>query len=311
MYSWGASTDDWASPGAYSFDSARKAAMDKDAKKAAARGGRTYLNRAAPDLDLVDPKGKKIRSKSKNPLVVAVDVTGSMAHWPAEIFDRLPLLYQTLSQYRPDVEISFSAIGDATSDKFPLQVADFGAGADLDAKLGALFGEGGGGGGARESYELFAHFVAERCEVPNASRDDGEKPFLILYGDEGFYPEVATAQIRHYLGIGAEVAPKSVQVWKKLLETWEVYLFRKTYGGAQEQEILKQWTEALGAQRIIPVHDELRAVDLALGLVARAWGRFEDFEKNMAARQPADVVAAVANSLSAKSSLASKKSRSA
>ena len=47
MYSWGADTDDWAKPGAYSFDSARKAAMDKDAKAAAAKGGRTYLNRSA------------------------------------------------------------------------------------------------------------------------------------------------------------------------------------------------------------------------------------------------------------------------
>jgi hypothetical protein len=307
MYSWGASTDDWASPGAYSFDSARKAAMDKDAKKAAARGGRTYLNRSAPDLDLVDPRGRKIRSQSTNPLVVAVDVTGSMAHWPAEIFDRLPLLYQTLSQYRPDVEISFAAIGDATCDRFPLQVADFGAGADLDPRLGALYGEGGGGGGAKESYELFAHFVAERCEVPNASKAD--KPFLILYGDEGFYPEVAPAQIRHYLGVGAEVAPKSLAVWKKLLETWEVYLFRKTYGGSEESKILAQWGEALGEQRIIPVHDELRAVDLALGLVARAWGRYEDFEQNMAARQPDAAIAAVANSLAAKSSLASRKSK--
>src|SRR5436190_1151633 len=118
MYSWGPDTDDWAKPGAYSFDSARKAAMDADKKAADARGGRTYLARSGPDMDLVDPRGKRISSTGTNPIVVAVDVTGSMATWPAEIFDRLPLLYQTLSQYRPDVEVSFVAIGDAHSDKF-------------------------------------------------------------------------------------------------------------------------------------------------------------------------------------------------
>ena len=33
-----------------------------------------------------------------------------MASWPFEIFDRLPLLYNTLSQYREDLEICFAAI---------------------------------------------------------------------------------------------------------------------------------------------------------------------------------------------------------
>src|SRR5437660_7427249 len=147
MYSWGASTDDWAKPGAYSFDAARKKALDAFAKEAAKKGGRSYLERTEPAHELVNPRGKKLHSTSKNPIVVAVDVTGSMAHWPREIFDRLPLLYQTLSQYRGDVEVAFCAIGDATCDRFPLQATDFASGVALEENLNALFGEGGGGGG--------------------------------------------------------------------------------------------------------------------------------------------------------------------
>src|SRR4051812_43516325 len=157
--------------------------MEKDAAAAAKKGGRTYLKgKSAPDAELTDPRGKRLATDSKNPILVAVDVTGSMAHWPAEIFDRLPLLYQTLSQYREDVAISFAAIGDATTDRFPLQVTDFAQGAQLDERLAALYGEGGGGGGSKESYELFAWFVQNRVSTPEA-----EKPFLIIYGDEGFY----------------------------------------------------------------------------------------------------------------------------
>jgi hypothetical protein len=297
MYSWGASTEDWAKPGAYSFDDARKSAMDRDAKKAADRGGRTYLSRKAPDLDLVDPRGKTIVSRSANPVVVAVDVTGSMAHWPAEIFDRLPLLYQTLSQYRPDLEVSFAAIGDATSDRYPLQVADFGAGADLDQKLGALYGEGGGGGGARESYELFAYFLTHRALTPNAAR-----PFLILYGDEGFYPEVNAKQVEHYLGGQVTGERSSVAIFRALAQRFEVYLLRKTYGSpAEDRRIVAQWQKVLEPERILPVPDEQRAVDLALGLIARSWDRFEDFQENMAARQPVAKVKELANSLDARS----------
>ena len=63
-------------------------------------------------------------------------------------------------------------------DRFPLQVTDFAKGVALDERLAALYGEGGGGGGAKESYELFAWFVKNRVATPEA-----EKPFLIIYGD--------------------------------------------------------------------------------------------------------------------------------
>lgn len=298
MYSWGPSTDDWAKPGAYSFDDARKAAMEKDAADAAKKGGRTYLaGKTAPDAALTDPRGKRLESLSPNPILVAVDVTGSMAHWPREIFDRLPLLYQTLSQYRQDVEISFAAIGDATSDRFPLQVTDFGKGAELDERLAALYGEGGGGGGAKESYELFAWFVQNRVSTPEA-----EKPFLIIYGDEGFYEKVNAKQVQHYLGGELEKGASALEVFRDLNERFDVYLLRKSYGNAAEDAAIKaQWVEALDPQRIIPVQDEQRAVDLALALIARSWGRFEDFEENMKARQPLAKVKELANSLDARS----------
>ena len=87
MYSWGDAMDDWARPGAYRFDSARAAARACDAARAARVGGRSY-EVEGPDMARVDPR-KHLHTESRNPLVVAVDVTGSMAHWPFEIFDRL------------------------------------------------------------------------------------------------------------------------------------------------------------------------------------------------------------------------------
>jgi hypothetical protein len=298
MYSWGPSTDDWAKPGAYSFDDARKAAMEKDAADAARKGGRTYLaGKTAPDAELTDPRGKRLETASKNPIIVAVDVTGSMAHWPREIFDRLPLLYQTLSQYREDVEISFVAIGDATTDRFPLQVTDFAKGAALDERLAALYGEGGGGGGSKESYELFAWFLANRVHAPEA-----EKPFVILYGDEGFYDEVNAKQVQHYLGGGVEKNVPALPVWKDVMARFEVYHLRKSYGSTMDDlKIRRQWEAALEPQRVLPLADEFRAVDLALGLIARSWDRFEDFTENMKARQPLAKVKELANSLDARS----------
>ncbi|MBN1658272.1 MAG: hypothetical protein JXA93_07725, partial [Anaerolineae bacterium] len=148
MYSWDEDTSKWYGKGEYRY---RLGAVAVDAAERARESGpRTYDRRDGPNEKIIDPK-KRIRSTSKNPLIIAVDVTGSMAQWPFEIFDRLPLLYNTLSQYRPDLEICFAAIGDAAVDRWPLQVTTFAAGFDLEQLLGSLFGEGGGGD-APESY---------------------------------------------------------------------------------------------------------------------------------------------------------------
>src|ERR1044071_5649730 len=119
MYSWGDDTSDWAKPGTYSYSEKTAKAREDDAKKAKSHGPRAYADRGGRNEQYTSPK-KMIKSASPNPLLVAVDVTGSMQRWPFEIFDRLPLLYQTLQGYRTDLEICFAAIGDATSDRWPL-----------------------------------------------------------------------------------------------------------------------------------------------------------------------------------------------
>lgn len=293
MYCWGDDVTEWADPKAYTFTGSAKA---QEARAVAAKaskdlGGRTYLKRQAPNQDLTTPK-KTIFSLSANPIVVAVDVTGSMQHWPAEIFDRLPLLYQTLSQYREDVEVSFVAIGDATSDKFPLQVTDFRKGIGLEEALNAIYGEGGGGGSSQESYELLAYSLLYKARVPEAAR-----PFLILYGDEGFYDKVQPGLVRALFGDDLREPIDSRQLWKAVAESWNVYHLRKSYGGQQDETIRAQWEDVLGAERVIKLDHESRAVDLALGLIARSWGHFDDFEKNMSARQDAATVATLADKL--------------
>jgi hypothetical protein len=294
MYGWGDDVSDWKAPEAYKFTGSDQAQAARAAakKQSDAEGPRTYLKRTAPNLDLTDPKGKTIFTRSQNPIVVCVDVTGSMQTWPAEIFDRLPLLYQTLSQYREDVEVSFLALGDATCDKFPLQVTDFRAGLPLEESLKSLYGEGGGGGQAKESYELLAYTLLYHAKAPEAV-----KPFLIIYGDEGFYDKVDPKQVKRLLGDDLKEPLDSRTLWKAVAECWNVFHLRKAYGGHQEAGILAQWQDVLGAERVIQLDDEQRAVDTALGLIARSWGHFEDFERNMTARQDPTKVAALAEKL--------------
>jgi len=278
MYSWSEDTSSWYGPGKYSYDPASSAKRSAAARRAKAAGPRTYEGAGGPNEKIIDPK-KHIRTESQNPLIVAIDVTGSMASWPFEIFDRLPLLYNTLSQYRPDVEICFAAIGDAAVDRWPLQVTSFAGGFDLEQLLGALYGEGGGGD-APESYGLFAHWVNTHVEIPSLE----EPPFLMVFGDVTMHTKVATDQVAHYLGDKVRGDLDALKEWQTLATTWNTWFLRRPTGKPGDR-VDEQWGKAIGAQKVFHINDEQRAVDYAMGLIARSWGHFDDFQDNMRARQ--------------------------
>ncbi|MGF1506208.1 MAG: zinc ribbon domain-containing protein [Chloroflexi bacterium] len=282
MYSWDGDTSDWYGRPGYAY-SGGEAARSRAAKRAAAHGPRTYDRKAGPEEKVVDPK-KRIRSESTNPLIIAIDVTGSMANWPFEIFDRLPLLFNTLVQYREDLEICFAAIGDAVVSRWPLQVTTFASGFDLEQLLEALYGEGGGGD-APESYGLFAHWVNTHVEVPNA----GDKPFLIVFGDAPMHPTVPADQIARYLGDDGGHDVDTYAAWQQVTENWNTWFMRRPTGRPGDI-VDKQWGEAIGEQKIFHIQDEQRAVDYTMGLIARRWGYFDNFQQNMRARQDEDKV---------------------
>ena len=286
MYSWDEDTSTWYGKGKYKYGAAGSSRRKAAADRAKALGPRTYEKKSKANEKIIDPS-KHIRSESNNPLIIAVDVTGSMASWPFEIFDRLPLLYNTLSQYREDLEICFAAIGDAAYDDWPLQVTTFASSYDLEQLLAALYGEGGGGD-APESYGLFAHWVNTHVTIPKLH----DPPFLIMFGDVSMHPKVPKAQVAHYLGdkVGTDV--DSIQAWQQLSETWNVWFLRRPTGKPGDY-VDFQWGQAIGEQKILRIQDEQRAVDYAMGIIARAWGHFDDFQDNMRARQDESMVAMV------------------
>jgi ribosomal protein L37AE/L43A len=293
MYTWDGDTSEWYGDAKYSYGPSGEDKRSAAAERAKASGPRTYERKSGPNEKVIDPQ-KHISTDSGNPLIVAVDVTGSMASWPFQIFDRLPLLYNTLSQYRDDLEICFAAIGDAGCDRWPLQVTTFASGFDLEQLLGSLYGEGGGGD-APESYGLFAHWVNTHVEIP----DLDETPFLIVFGDITMHPQVPRGQIARYLGDRVRRRVDAIEAWQEVSKVWNTWFLRRPTGKPGDK-VDKQWGQAIGEQKIFHIQDEQRAVDYAMGLIARAWGYFGDFQDNMRARQSEEKVAEVSEPLAMK-----------
>ncbi len=290
MYSWDDDMSGWHNPSTYRY---RGATADQRRADAATAGARTYKQRTAPDMAVVDPQAHRSTS-SRHPLIIGVDVTSSMARWPYEIFDRLPLLYNTLCQYRQDLEIAFAAIGDMQAFDYPLQASSFGRGAELETVLKAIYPEGAVKGSIDEpeSYGLFAYWLNTRVATPEAEAP----PFVIVFGDITMHPSHTANDIGKLFGDQLQDDVDCLEQWRMAAERYNIWFLRHP-ACWQPKDTDRQWSEAIGHQKIVHIEDQQRAVDYVMGLIARAWGELTDFKKNMSARQDPGKVEALARQL--------------
>ena len=112
------------------------------------------------------PNGKILKSKTKTPIIIVLDITGSNIDFARVVYDKMPMFYGQIEEkgYLKDFDISFCAVGDAKYDNYPLQIGSFAKGIELDSWLEKVVLEGGGGPFGRESYELAAYYLYRNTE---------------------------------------------------------------------------------------------------------------------------------------------------
>ncbi|MBI4147839.1 hypothetical protein HY490_00965, partial [Candidatus Woesearchaeota archaeon] len=254
------SGDSW-DPGpwkGWSYTSAR-AAHDPSA-------GRGYGSRAGNASSAYDSSGrsyaatppKSVSTDSPSPLVIAVDVTGSMGVFPETMFKKLPLLDLEMKEYLDNPEICFIAVGDAYCDSHPLQVQEFAKGKDLVDRLNGIHIEGGGGGQIMESYDLATVYGAHNIKMPKANR-----PIFIYVGDEGFYDTVDPDQAKRLAHVDLEKRLTSKQAVDDLKKKFSaVYCVRKLYDGSDadhmssiDKTLHAQWTKYLGDDKVVILNE--------------------------------------------------------
>lgn len=209
------------------------------------------------------PLDRSLTCKSKSPIVVAIDGTGSMGNDAYIIYDKMPMFYgQILMQgYLEDPSISFAVVGDAYSDMSPIQVCDFEQGTKLDEWLEKLWIEHNGGGQSRESYDLMAYYYANHCKLKNP-----DLPFFFFIGDEGYYPKTEGEFIANHIGDKTNGVDAKTS-FKKLNEMFNLFLIHKKYG-ADDDKIVDQWANVVNRERILVLEDSKAIVDVMLGAIA-------------------------------------------
>jgi hypothetical protein len=173
----------------------------------------------------LNPFGKTREVNNVTPIIVALDVTRSRGDDTKLVYEKLPQLMGQieLKGYIENPGISFAAIGDAHSDRAPLQVGQFEGDNRLDEVLERIWIEEGGGGTGQESYELAAYFYS-RTNCVRLAQGIGKKGYCFFVGDEGFYPKVDKATVKRLIGDDLAEDLPAAEAFRRLQEKFHAFL---------------------------------------------------------------------------------------
>lgn len=120
------------------------------------------------------------------PVILALDVTGSMGDAAVEVAKKLNIIMIKLYEKISDVEFMVMGIGDLAYDDCPIQASQFESDIRIAEQLDKIYFEFGGGGNSFESYTAAWYFGSRHTKLDCLNR--GRKGIIITMGDEQLNP---------------------------------------------------------------------------------------------------------------------------
>lgn len=188
------------------------------------------------------------------PVIVALDVTGSMGFVPEELVkNTLPDLMMTLIDAGiKHPQILFLGIGDHVYDRAPLQVGQFESSAELlDRWLTKVYLEQGGGENNGESYHLAWLFAARHTKIDCWDKRK-QKGFIFTIGDEPCLTEIPADTITRLTTADQASTVTTEAILKEAQERYHVHHMHVLHDpSAATERRQKGWRELIGQQFVL------------------------------------------------------------
>ena len=192
----------WTSRSFAEYNSSRGRKVDSDGKIAGSYSNQEiFLSRKLDPA--LDPKNviRECCDSEEHPetfpVILALDVTGSMGQAAVEVAKQLNVIMTQLYDKVRDVEFMVMGIGDFECDLFPLQISQFESDIRIADQLERIYFEFGGGGNNYESYTAAWYMAARHTRLDAWKR--GKKGILITMGDEPLNPYLPRIGMRNGL----------------------------------------------------------------------------------------------------------------
>lgn len=175
----------------------------------------------------LNPRGVKVRECRDSeehpctlPVILALDVTGSMGSACAAVARQLDKIITGLYEDVADVEFMVMGIGDFAYDKAPLQVSQFESDVRICDQLGKIWFEHGGGGNDFESYTAAWYFALRHTDLDCWKR--GKKGIVITMGDEPLNPYLPGKAFQNVFGHSGQDI-NTDELYEQVIEKYDVF----------------------------------------------------------------------------------------
>jgi hypothetical protein len=206
----------------------------------------------------LDPKGVKFRECRDSeehpntiPIILALDVTGSMGSACAAVARQLDKIITGLYADVKDVEFMVMGIGDFAYDSAPLQVSQFESDVRICDQLGKIWFERGGGGNSFESYTAAWYFGLNHTQLDCWNR--GKKGIIITMGDEPLNPYLPGRKFKQVFGYDGQDVD-TVELYKQVTEKFDIYHIiitdREGSGWRYLEQDKETWGKLLDGQHL-------------------------------------------------------------
>lgn len=204
------------------------------------------------------------------PVILALDVTGSMGQAAVEVAKQLNVIMTKLYEKVTDVEFMIMGIGDFAYDRCPLQVSQFESDIRIAEQLDKIFFEFGGGGNSYESYTAAWYFGVNHVSLDAWKR--GKKGLIITMGDEGINPYLPANALTNYIGRPVNQDVNTEALYNQTLEKYDVYHLFVNHRFGVNNSYIKTWENFMDKEHFKVVKMD-RISDTIVDIVKRHAGK--------------------------------------
>lgn len=191
------------------------------------------------------------------PVILALDVTGSMGHAATTCAGKLDEIMTELYGKVKDVEFLMMGIGDLACDSAPIQASQFESDIRILDQTTKIYFEGGGGGNAFESYTAAWYFGLNNTKLDCWKR--GKKGIIITLGDEPLNPYLPGHALGRTLGCSTQDVDTE-QLYKEVTKKFDVYhiaITDESSYGYYKDKIEDSWGKLLKQRFFAATSNEL------------------------------------------------------
>lgn len=156
------------------------------------------------------------------PIIIGLDVTGSMGSSCKETAEALGVIMENLYKKYKDIEFCIMGIGDLAYDHAPVQMSQFESDVRIAESIDKIFMEHGGGGNSFESYTV-AWYMGLRRTSLDAITKQGRKGIIITMGDEELNPYLPVSQLNEKVNATEQSDIKTKDLYKEASEKFDIF----------------------------------------------------------------------------------------